>query len=606
MGMNKSILKRALCSMKESSKFLFPAVIVSNFLSAIKPFIVLHFLAVIVEGLYRKGDGRQILLWAFEMVFCVFLTEVAGYLLGCHIEKSKQLFSCRESLKLTEKNMQMDYQAFESSRVQELLANIQKAQFQRGDLFGNLLRSVDGILSGLFGVLASLVYVREFFLEKYAAGIYLYKAAFESVVFLLLVTASIIYTARNGERYHKKISKRFSGIAAHNRIYRFYRENIFQNYKYGKEIRIFDEYELIQSEFQKVQQEDRELIRRIGREQGVFMSANSIADTFLSGISCLYVGLNAYSQAIGIGGIVKYSGAVAQLFMGINKITAGIADVKGNEHFLLQYYEYLDLPMPKAEENALPETNKNALEFSFEHVYFRYPGMDTWVLRDISFHISRGEHLAIVGQNGSGKTTCMKLLLRLYRPERGEILLNGRNIQEYDAKEYWKAFSVVFQDFKIFSIRLWQNIAGNKKKNEQEIITALAKMEIDPASLYDGIDSFLYKDYDEQGILISGGEAQKLAIAKALYKDAPFFVMDEPSAALDPVAEAGLYEKTNILLKEKTMVFISHRLSSCCFCDRILVFKDGMIAEEGSHEGLLGQNGEYRKLWEAQARYYRC
>ena len=181
--------------MKESSKFLFPAVIVSNFLSAIKPFIVLHFSAVIVEGLYRKGDGRQILLWAFEMVFCVFLTEVAGYLLGCHIEKSKQLFSCRESLKLTEKNMQMDYQAFESSRVQELLANIQKAQFQRGDLFGNLLRSVDGILSGLFGVLASLVYVREFFLEKYAAGIYLYKAAFESVVFLLLVTASIIYTS---------------------------------------------------------------------------------------------------------------------------------------------------------------------------------------------------------------------------------------------------------------------------------------------------------------------------------------------------------------------------------------------------------------------------
>ena len=153
---------------------------------------------------------------------------------------------------------------------------------------------------------------------------------------------------------------------------------------------------------------------------------------------------------------------------------------------------------------------------------------------------------------------------------------------------------------------LFRSIAGNKKKNEQEIITALAKMEIDPASLYDGIDSFLYKDYDEQGILISGGEAQKLAIAKALYKDAPFFVMDEPSAALDPVAEAGLYEKTNILLKEKTMVFISHRLSSCCFCDRILVFKDGMIAEEGSHEGLLGQNGEYRKLWEAQARYYRC
>lgn len=182
------------------------------------------------------------------------------------------------------------------------------------------------------------------------------------------------------------------------------------------------------------------------------------------------------------------------------------------------------------------------------------------------------------GKNGSGKTNCIRLLLRLYRPEKGVIRLSGIDIQAYDIEKYWRLLSVVFRDFKLFSFRLRQNIAGSGAKREESLWKALAYVGTEQRVLemYAGTDSYLYREYDEQGILISGGEAQKLAIAKALYKDAPVCIMDEPSAALDPVSEAQLYEKTNTLLGG-TMIFISRRLSSSCFFDRILVLKGGIL-----------------------------
>ena len=225
----------------------------------------------------------------------------------------------------------------------------------------------------------------------------------------------------------------------------------------------------------------------------------------------------------------------------------------------------------------------------------------------MSFHISNREHVAIVGRNGSGKTTCVRLLMRLYRPDSGRILLNGVDIWQYREEEYWKLMSVVFQDFKIFSFSVRQNIEAGCPKDGQRLWKVICDMDMYQAveKMYAGAEACLYKDYDGRGVLVSGGEAQKLAIAKALYKDSPIFIMDEPSAALDPVSEAELYEKTNILMREKTMIFISHRLSSCCFCDRIFVWKEGRLTETGSHQQLLAAGGEYRQLWEAQSAGYR-
>lgn len=246
-------------------------------------------------------------------------------------------------------------------------------------------------------------------------------------------------------------------------------------------------------------------------------------------------------------------------------------------------------------------------EIEFHDVSFRYPGARQDSLKHVSLKFRIGERLAVVGMNGSGKTTFIKLLCRLYDPTEGEILLNGIDIRLYDYEEYLSLFSVVFQDFRLFSFPLGQNVAADTDFDPEK-----AKRCLDRAGFRErlshmpyGLATCLYKDFDADGVEISGGEAQKIALARALYKDAPFIILDEPTAALDPVAEAEIYTSFNDIAGGKTAIYISHRLSSCKFCDEIVVFHEGAIIQRGSHNELVADtNGKYYELWHAQAQYY--
>ena len=218
-----------------------------------------------------------------------------------------------------------------------------------------------------------------------------------------------------------------------------------------------------------------------------------------------------------------------------------------------------------------------------------------------------GSRLAIVGENGSGKTTFIKLLCRLYDPQEGEILLNGIDIRKYNYRDYMGVFSVVFQDFQLLSQSLGSNVAGSVQYDPERVKQALADAGFGErlSTLEKGLDTILYKDLSEDGVDISGGEAQKIAIARALYKNAPFIILDEPTAALDPLAEAEIYSKFNEISGDKTAIYISHRLSSCIFCDEIAVFHQGQVIQQGTHEALLADtDGKYHALWAAQAQYY--
>jgi len=218
-----------------------------------------------------------------------------------------------------------------------------------------------------------------------------------------------------------------------------------------------------------------------------------------------------------------------------------------------------------------------------------------------------GERLAIVGMNGSGKTTFIKLLSRLYDPNEGEILLNGIDIKKYDYDEYLNLFSIVFQDFKLFSFSLGQNVAASVDYEENKVKDTLIKAGLKERldNMPKGIETPLYKDFDEDGVEISGGEAQKIALARALYRDSPIIILDEPTAALDPIAEFEVYSKFDQIVGTKTAFYISHRLSSCRFCDEIAVFHEGRIIQKGRHEELLeDKDGKYHELWYSQAQYY--
>jgi len=280
---------------------------------------------------------------------------------------------------------------------------------------------------------------------------------------------------------------------------------------------------------------------------------------------------------------------------------------------LEKLYEYLDIPNKKyqgtipVEKGFFCNDGENEYEIEFRNVSFQYPNSDTYVLKNINTKLSIGKKQAFVGENGAGKTTFVKLLCRLYDPTEGEILLNGINIKKYDYDEYMGLFSFVFQDFKLFSFSLGQNIATDVAYDAEKVIECMKKVSFYDRflTLPEGLETYLYKDLSQDGVEISGGEEQKIALARALYKGTPFIVLDEPTAALDPIAEVQVYSDFSNMVDKKTAIYISHRLSSCQFCDEITVFDKGRIVQKGSHVKLVNEvGGKYCELWNAQAKYY--
>lgn len=341
---------------------------------------------------------------------------------------------------------------------------------------------------------------------------------------------------------------------------------------------------------------------------GLLGAASAGISRAFAGVVYLFVCLKAWGGAFGIGSVTQYVAAVTALSGGIAKLFETFGDMRNNAPFLHMAFEFLDIPNDMYQGSLTVEKRSDCnYEVEFRNVSFRYPSAETYALKNVSLKFKVGEKLAVVGENGSGKTTMIKLLCRLYDPTEGEILLNGIDIRKYDYAEYMAIFSVVFQDFRLLALPLGQNVAARADGDPAKIKDCLDKAGFGGrlSEMEKGINACLYRDFDQKGVEISGGEAQKIAIARALYKDAPFIVLDEPTAALDPVAEAEIYEKFDGLVGDKTAIYISHRLSSCRFCDEILVFDKGRIVQHGSHEALVSNPaGKYYELWHSQAQYY--
>lgn len=243
----------------------------------------------------------------------------------------------------------------------------------------------------------------------------------------------------------------------------------------------------------------------------------------------------------------------------------------------------------------------------FSNVFFTYPASDTETIRNMSFKVNKGENIAIVGENGAGKTTAIKLLCGLYYPSKGDILINGRSSREFSSDSYFDLFSAVFQDYCFMPMTIAENITAEQAYDKERLFAAFDKAGITDKinSLSEKENTLMVKDVYKNAADFSGGEKQKLLLAKAVYKNAPVLILDEPTAALDPISENELYLKYNELTEDKISFFISHRLSSTRFCDRILFIKDGAVAESGTHEELMAKKGAYYRMYQTQSMYYR-
>ena len=346
---------------------------------------------------------------------------------------------------------------------------------------------------------------------------------------------------------------------------------------------------------------------KIAKTKTGFLDAGStVVGALFTGLVYLYVCVKGWAGAFGVGAITQYIGAVTLLAGSFRNLLAQLGDMRNNAAFLKLCFDFLDMPNTM-EQGNLPVPKQNIHEIEFKNVSFRYPGSDTFALKNVSIRFRAGDRLAVVGQNGSGKTTFIKLLCRLYDPTEGEILLNGINIREYDYKDYLSVFSVVFQDFQTFALPLGQNVAGSTEYDRARAEQCLRDAGFGErlTDMPQGLDTYLYKYYETNGVDVSGGEAQKIALARTLYKDAPFIILDEPTAALDPIAESEIYASFHAIVGDKTALYISHRLSSCRFCNTVAVFDGGKLVQYGSHETLLNdRGGKYSELWNAQAQYY--
>ena len=270
--------------------------------------------------------------------------------------------------------------------------------------------------------------------------------------------------------------------------------------------------------------------------------------------------------------------------------------------------EFLEYPEPFRFEGGTAIPKADAYELKLEHVSFRYPGTKEDTIHDLDLTVRPGEKLAIVGLNGAGKTTLVKLLCGLFDPTEGRVLLNGVDVRDFNRREYYGLFSAVFQEFSILDVTVAENIAQTTENiDTKKLWDCIEKAGLTETiqKLPNGLDTHVGREVYLDGVLFSGGQTQRLMLARALYKDAPVLVLDEPTAALDPIAENDIYQKYNEMTAGKTSLFISHRLASTRFCDRILYLKDGRVAEEGTHEELLKRGGGYADLFEVQSQYYR-
>ena len=348
----------------------------------------------------------------------------------------------------------------------------------------------------------------------------------------------------------------------------------------------------------------------INRRERIYTGACAV-DALLTlarnGIAYLYLIQLTIARDLPASQFLLYFSAFSGFSTWVTGILQQASTLRQESLDLSSVQEYLHLPEPFRFTGGQPIPQCDAYELRLDHVTFRYPGTDRVILRDINLTIRPGEKIAVVGLNGAGKTTLVKLLCGFYDPDEGRVLLNGTDIRDFNRPDYYRMFSTVFQESSILDITVAETVAQDVEHIDMgRVKDCIAKAGLTEKieSLPQGYDTHIGKNVYLDGVEFSGGQTQRLMLARALYKNGAFLVLDEPTAALDPIAENDIYQKYNEMTAGKSSVFISHRLASTRFCDRILFVKDGSIAEEGTHDQLLAQGGSYAKLFDIQARYY--
>lgn len=596
---------RSLKLLKSVNKNIFFVVLFSNIIKALFPFINVYLLYRTIELLSNNASYKIIILNIIPVtiinIVVMFFNKVSAQYLWSNINNKVYLY---EKSSIINKLMTVSYKTLENSAFIEKVKKYSDDLNNSGSMFISLLFIISSLISGIISIIVSIImivpFIKSINLDFSMSNLY-------RIILLITVIIGIGLISIFSVIFNKKIFNLQMDFLAKNKLFSFYSQ-LCSDYKKGKDIRIFQCEPLILSHATDELFTNGILINnKIGKCRGVNAAVNVIIGSLICCMVYLFIGISAIEGLISIALLVKYTNAFLQIVEGIKTLSSSVGVMTYIDSKEKLYYEIIDYPMEDKKGYSNVPNKINSIEL--ENVSFSYPNNSQKVLDGVSIKLSVGETVACVGENGSGKSTFIKLLCGLYDDYGGKITINNIDIRTFDKQQYYDAFSVTSQDFSVFSLPIGENIAFTQTYDIDKLTLCLEEvgMLTTVENMKHKYDTYIYHDCSDEGVEISGGEAQKIALARCLYKDSGIIILDEPTSALDAVSEANIYKHFNKYIKDKnkTAILISHRLSSCYFCDKIAVFDKGKIVQFGTHDDLIkNKNGKYYELWNSQAKYY--
>ena len=590
------------------NKKYIPLVVLGKILAVSQLYVSIIMGSMILDMVIGRQAVSEIMRLVFIMVISTALLIVGWWGVENVLRVMERELISKMRQAIVEHCMTLDYEVLEKKETLEM---IQKAgdSINSGGGIGNFYYNLTAFIEYFISIITSIVVLLPLFVKKKkkVSGLTGFlNGWYSGLILMCILIVSVVYRYLLARRMSRIGQMQFEKNIDLNRKFAYFFNLIFR-YQKGKDIRLYHMQDKVLNGVVENAKEIENNGQWMAKEERPYIIWKSVINYILLLSTYVYVGLKVICRLISLGNVMKYVAAITRMSDSLGSMMESYNALQIKGKYTSYYYDFLNIKNEKYE-GTLPLEKRDDNEYllEFKDVSFHYPNQKEMVLSHVSMKFTIGEKMAIVGPNGAGKSTFIKLLCRLYDPTEGEILLNGIDIKLYDYEEYMKIFSIVFQDYQLFSFPLAENVAASIEYDSEKVKRSLieAGFEKQLKKFKDGIYANLYQ-MKEKGIEISGGEAQKIALARALYKDAAVVILDEPTSALDPVSEFEIYKHFDEMVQGKTSIYISHRMSSCRFCNRILVFDKGKIVQQGSHEQLMSQTGElYAKLWEAQAKYY--
>ena len=596
---------------KVSPKF-FPILTLYCIVSAVTPYITVFFSAQILKELATLRRADILWKWVIASVICVGVASILNAILQRRYGTLYSDLWGRKEILFIHKMFSLDFSELDKQENHDLRIQIQQNENWSAWGLMKIQEAYVSAVTSIFGIISGITLTISLFTSP-VPGDAGWLTALNNPLFIIALAILMVGVSILAGKFSAASTKCWSDFAEEatfgNRLFGHF-GFIGMDKERSIDIRMNNQQNLVSAYWDT--NSSFGVHGPFGKsargKMGIYASLGVCITTLITGSIYVFTCLKAWGGAFDVGSITQYVGAATAMVSNIFALTGLFGILETNTGYLDKTFEFLDIPNAMYQGSLTTEKRADRrYEVEFKDVSFKYPGSDIWALRHVNMKFKVGKRLAIVGENGSGKTTFIKLLCRLYDPQEGQILLNGIDIRKYKYDDYMNIFSIVFQDFQLISQPLGNNVAGSMHYDRDRVQKALVDAGFGDrlATMEKGLDTMIYKSLSEDGVDVSGGEAQKIAIARALYKDAPFIILDEPTAALDPIAEAEIYGKFDEIAGDKTAIYISHRLSSCKFCDEIAVFHEGAVIQQGTHASLVAdESGKYYELWHAQAQYY--